>query len=391
MHSDRDVLLCGLSQDAAQIAFTKIAEQREATNVIDNSARMIPIITAKARKDKKTFLVEDDYTTRFGYSVNQVGPLRHRNYSTQYFQTCIARGGPAQQAFLQNRKLHGQSNIITTRVNIHMKMVAEAKKVSGDFGAWRQIPRPRVTSDSQQRNTFVRWPFTLSTSLPMKLDKNQVELATWESSLRGVEEHLMILLFGTFQNLIWASILVRVLERTKIELGDFDAEAFEKWTKTSKKNSPTRLGFPSKGCTGRILPKGAAGRSSLKPMHNDNNKIISLSCWTSLTESNAPVDLVFLVNGHALSIRATRLRWLLFMGYLPHETRPANQNCPATLPRLHHSSFVKPEVEYLATHILSNLPCTVGREDWSMDFVNSRNGLRDNIEIVPIANQKEIY
>ena len=28
---------------------------------------------------------------------------------------------------------------------------------------------------------------------------------------------------------------------------------------------------------------------------------------------------------------------------------------------------------------------------YTMDFVNSRNGLRDNIEIVPIANQKEIY
>ena len=360
-------------------------------NVIDNSARMIPIITAKARKDKKTFSVEDDYTTRFGYSTNQVGPLHQRSYSTHYFQTCIARGGPAQQAFRQNPKLHGQTNIITTRVNIRMKMVAEAEKVSGDFRAWRQIPRPRVTSNSQQRNTFVRCPFTLSTSLPMKSDTNQVELATWESSLRGVEEHLMISLFGALPNVIWASILARVLERAAIELGDFDAEAFELWTKTSKKGSPTKLGFPSKGCAERILPKGAAGISPSKPMHDDNNGIISLSCWTSLTESNAPVDLVFLVNGHALSIRATRLRWLLFMGYLPHETRPANQNCPATLPRLHHSSFVKPEVEFLATHILSNLPCTVGKENWSMDFVNSTNGLRDDIEIVPIANQREIY
>ena len=58
-----------------------------------------------------------------------------------------------------------------------------------------------------------------------------------------------------------------------------------------------------------------------------------------------------------------------------------------TLPRLHHSSFIKPEVEYLATHILSNLQCTDGGDDWSMDFVNSMNGLKDDIEIVPIARQ----
>ena len=202
-----------------------------------------------------------------------------------------------------------------------MKMVAEAEKISKDFQAWRKIPRQRITCNTQQHNTFVHCPFTLNTSLPLQSDQNQVALATWESSLRGIEEHLMVLLFGALPNVIWASILARVIEKTEIRLGDFDAEKFKQWTKTNKKNNPTKLGFPVKGCAGRILPKGAAGVSPSKPMHDDNNGIISLGCWTSLTESNAPVDLVFLVNGHEVSIRATKLRWLLFMGYLPHATR----------------------------------------------------------------------
>lgn len=152
---------------------------------------------------------------------------------------------------------------------------------------------------------------------------------------------------------------------------------------------PTNLGFPAKGCTSQLLLKGAAGVSPSKSMHDDNNGVISLGCWTSLTQSNAPVNLVFLVNSHEVSIRATmKLQWLLFMGYLPHETWSAVENNPATKPRLHHSSFVKPEAEYLATHILSNLPC--GGDDWSMDFVDSVIGIRDNIQLVPIQRKKKI-
>ena len=51
IHTDRDVLLCGLYPDAAKIAFMKVAEQRNATNIIINSSTMIPIIAAKATED----------------------------------------------------------------------------------------------------------------------------------------------------------------------------------------------------------------------------------------------------------------------------------------------------------------------------------------------------
>ncbi len=188
----------------------------------------------------------------------------------------------------------------------------------------------------------------------------------------------MTCVFGMLPNVIWASILARVLDRAVKKIGDFDVDGFKKWATSNSKGMPIRLGFPAKDCVSRILPKGACGVGPSKPMHDDHNGVISLSCWTSVTESNAPTDLVFLVDGKEVIIRATALRWVLFMGYIPHETRAADVRNPANQPRLHHSSFVKPEVEYLATHVLSNLPCESGDCDWSMDFVNSKNGLRDN-------------
>lgn len=201
----------------------------------------------------------------------------------------------------------------------------------------------------------------------------------------------MISLFGMMPNVIWASILAKVMERTEVKLGDFDRDAFEEYMKSNKQDLPTKLGFPAKGCASRILPKGATGIHTTKPMHDDNNGGISLSFWTSLTESDSDVELVFLINGKEVSIGATQLRWILFMGYLPHATRSVDEKRPAKKPHLHHSSFVKPEVEYLATHILSNLPSEKGGgDDWSLEFVNSANGLRDDFEIVPIEPKKKI-
>lgn len=387
IHTERDVLLFGLSKNAAKLAFEKIANERNASNVIMDAPAMIPLIANKAKNGSKIFKIEDDYTTPFGYSLNQLGPLKSKKrHSENRIQSSIACGGPAQQAFVKQTDI--DANVINIRAELRLRMVALAEKVSSDFVSWTNNNRPRVTLNTQQDNEFVRCPFTHSASIPPKTKQNWVQLSTWESCLRGIEEHLMVSFGGMLPNVIWATILARVLERTEIAFGDFDAQSFRTWNKSNRTASiPTRLGFPAKGCVSRILPKGAAGISPSKPMHDDNNGVISLGCWTNLTESNAPVDLVFLVNGHEVLIRVTHLRWLLFMGYLPHETRSTNKNNPATEARLHHSSFVKPEVEYLATHVLSNLPCEVDGDDWSMEFVDSMTGLRDDIKLIPIASK----
>ena len=115
-----------------------------------------------------------------------------------------------------------------------------------------------------------------------------------------------------------------------------------------------------------IFPPGACGITRNKPMHDDDNGVISLSCWTSMTEADTSTELVFLINGHEVILGASALRWVLFMGYIPHETRPADPTQPGSTPRVHHSSFVKPEAEHLAAQVLSTLPCMEAGGDWSM-------------------------
>ena len=391
IHDERDVILCGLNKTAAADSFRIVAKARNATAVVDKAVDMINIVKMNAKRESKTFAVTDDYTTRFGYSVNQLGPLRTMTNS-QLLTRTVARGGPAQVQFVKNKKRHHRrqcdDNLLTSRAGIRMLMVHAAEQVSPDFIKWRQIKRPRVTSNSQMNNTRVRAPFTLDASLPDETNEPQVTLAKWESSLRAIEEHLMISLFGMIPNIIWASVLARVFENAGISMGDFNLQTYKAWTRSGNTVSPGELGCPWKGCASRILPKGACGISPSKPMHDDNNGVISLSCWTSLTESDAATNLVFLINGFEVSLHASLLRWVLFMGYIPHETRPANSQQPPTDPRLHHSSFVKPEAEYLAAHILSNLPCKAGGGDWSMDFVNSKNGMQNDVVMSPILKRK---
>jgi len=247
---------------------------------------------------------------------------------------------------------------------------------------WIPARRPRPTNKFKKTCKYVQVPFTLVDSLPLVTEKAQVNLSSWESALRAIEEDVMISIFGSVPNVIWASIIARVFENAE---SDFDKHSFLKWNNDKiNKNTDEQLkdlGCPWKGTGSRLLPKGACGTSQSKPMHDDNNGVISLGCWTSLTESNVETDLVFVINGFEVSLSASKLRWVLFMGYLPHETR-AKESHHNTVhkPRLHHSAFTKPDMEYAATHILSNLSCKDNNGDWidwSMDFVDSSYGMRE--------------
>ena len=40
-------------------------------------------------------------------------------------------------------------------------------------------------------------------------------LATWETTLRGVEEHLMLSVFGGLHNVTWARILAKVFHKAE--------------------------------------------------------------------------------------------------------------------------------------------------------------------------------
>ena len=129
-----------------------------------------------------------------------------------------------------------------------------------------------------------------------------------------------------------------------------------------------------RGSASRILPKGAVGIAPYKPFHDDNNGVISLSFWTNLTQPPTPTNLVFLLNGHKVSLRATAHRFVLFMGYVPHETAPVDPSHTSWEPRVHHSAFAKPDAEHLAAHNLSCLPCAPGLGEWSMSKVHRLRG-----------------
>jgi hypothetical protein len=76
----------------------------------------------------------------------------------------------------------------------------------------------------------------LNASLPNASDKDEVKLAEWETTLCGIEEHLMTCIFGMLPNVIWATILSLVFKKAEQQLGEYD------------KNDQDKLGCPWKGC-----------------------------------------------------------------------------------------------------------------------------------------------
>ncbi len=206
IHDNRDVLLCGLNSTFATETFSAVAEERNAVCIINDAIAMIPIIEKKSSKESKTFKVTNDYTACCGYSTNQMGPLLQTKNKLSLLQN-NARGGPL-QVCVQKNICHGSGgNLLTCRADLWMSMVTEAAKVSSDFVEWQEIKRPQVTVNLQMHNTFTRAPFVLNASLPNASDKGEVKLAEWETTLCGIEEHLMTCIFGMLPNVIWATIL----------------------------------------------------------------------------------------------------------------------------------------------------------------------------------------
>jgi hypothetical protein len=105
IHDNRDVLLCRLNSTFAAETFSAVAIERNAVCVIKDAIAMIPIIKKKASKESKTFKVTDDYTMRFGYSTNQMGPLLQTKNELLLLRN-IARGGPL-QVYVEKNISHG--------------------------------------------------------------------------------------------------------------------------------------------------------------------------------------------------------------------------------------------------------------------------------------------
>ena len=370
VHTERDVILAGLRPDLASRAFHKVADSCGAAFVSEEAPRMTELITAAALRAASTHSIYDPYTAGYGYSCGQAQGLNTRP-SAEFLSRAIVRGGPTSLHF----RNHGEgSSIGSSRSALRRQMVDSAAKVSKYYRkTWLTNNRPRVTEAFRTKSEWVRAPFVLNRSLPLATDREGVRLATWETTLRGVEERLMLSVFGSLPNITWARILGQVLHNAEGYMGPFDVEHYRGWAAANWSHAhgvgPGRLGCPWRDGASRILPKGACGTAVEKPMHDDDNGVISLSCWTAVTEADTPTNLVFLINGGEVMLGASASRWVLFMGYLPHETRPVNPRRPGTTTRVHHSAFVKPEAEHLAAQVLSKLPCTANGGPWSMAAV----------------------
>ena len=377
VHTKRDVLLCGLTAEAAAASMRAVAATRGATETLDSAAEMIPLISAQASRKAKTFHWTDDFTTRFGYSVNQVSKLG-TNPDGETLARHQARGGPPNMHF-RNTLKKGDMSVGASRAALRMQMVSSAAHKSEYFReSWLPADRPRVTTNFQTECTWTRAPFTVMESLPCASDTEQVRLSGWETVVRGIEEHLAVAIFGCLPNITWGRILAKVFEKAERAMGEFEVRRYRMWCAAQSQGLGPQhcpgLGCPWMGGAGRLLPKGAAGIAPFKPMHDDNNAMISLGCWSNHTAPSAPTTLDFLLNGFRVGLRVTHHRWVLFMGYVPHETRPLDPAQAAAEPRVHHSSFAKPDAEHLATHILSKLPGTPNPDgthpDWTLDQVH---------------------
>ena len=265
---------------------------------------------------------------RFGYSTEQLGPLPN-DMSALTLARAIARGGPPMMAF-RNKLRPGHSPIVSSRAPLRRQLVGAAEHTSEYFReTWQPVGRPRVTEAFRTDCTWVRAPFTVTESLPEKTNHAQVALAAWETALRGVEEHLTLSVFGCLPNVTWARMLANVFARwnppflasslcrtltsttpsahrpppppyptqsAEKAMGEFNHTNYRQWAKCGWAHAhsvgPGELGCPWKDGASRLFPKAAAGIAPSKPMHDDNNGVLSLSCWTALTEADEHTVLV---------------------------------------------------------------------------------------------------
>ena len=142
IHTDRDVLLAGLSSDLARMAFQKVASERDASFVADEADKIAPLIRAAAEAAAGTFSIHDDFTARFGYSCGQVSALP-TSASPDFLSCAIVRGGPCSVHF-RNR---GEGDSLgRSRAGLREELVESAKMSSDYFrDEWVKAGRPRVT------------------------------------------------------------------------------------------------------------------------------------------------------------------------------------------------------------------------------------------------------
>ena len=129
VHSQRDVLLAGLTPDLAHQAFHKVANERDASFVVKDAAAVVPLIQAAAENGARSHATYDNFTARFGYSCGPASPLP-KQPAPETLARAIARGGTASVLFQNHQQ---GSSLGSSRAQERMAHVDAAAKVSQYF------------------------------------------------------------------------------------------------------------------------------------------------------------------------------------------------------------------------------------------------------------------
>ncbi len=102
-------------------------------------------------------------------------------------------------------------------------------------------------------------------------------------------------------------------------------------------------------------PKASFGLHPTKPLHDDDNGILSLGVWRCLQED--PINEVwfrFITRSLQWEFESTQDRVCLFNGLFPHKTRTANGVVKKSqVPQIYHTAYIKPCHEFLSLLLFS--------------------------------------
>ena len=86
-----------------------------------------------------------------------------------------------------------------------------------------------------------------------------------------------------------------------------------------------------------------------KGLHDDGNGAFSPSIWQSVQEDpNNSVSLMFLTTTDTMTFRSTEKRFVWFWGLCPHKSVVPDGEVESCTQHIHHSSYIKLELEQLA-------------------------------------------
>ncbi len=178
-------------------------------------------------------------------------------------------------------------------------------------------------------------PYVKLSSVPENKNPNKVKAAKYESSCRRYAEELLIRIFAALPYSLSGHI------------------AYENSCKFFKERHNQLPWYESLAF--RPLMRGSHGTFLSKTLHDDKNGLFSLGVWQCLLEdkSNA-VYLEFYTTTMKWSMKSTTKRICLFNGYIPHKTTTRTGKKYNEGIRVHHSSYNKPEDEYIGALLMSD-------------------------------------